>query len=386
MTPLAVAEVAALPVTPQAALWPGNRRARVVHVVGRVTDEVFSFLGPTTHALARHGLDQLVVMIDDPRQRHHLANLHDSAELVLAPYRRNPAAQWRDVLQACTQALGAAPLHAVHLHGMLPGVVGVIAKRTVGASAPVFFSPHGSRTLNAMRGVGKLLLWLAQPLMRSSHAGAIVNVPQEARDFKRWESVDLVESPVDTVFFETRRSEARHPLIVTCGRGDSARAAELFAQLAVLLGGEALRSSFNWIGMVDPVSRVRLSAANVGVFEAERAADVAGRLAGGWIYMAVGRPRGFPLLLVEAMAAGMPCVAIDCVQHRGVIEHGVNGFLCASAREMLVCIATLIDDAQLRVDIGQAARSEAHRRFSESGFNDRLLAAYAVAAEQGVRA
>lgn len=386
MTPLAVAQGAGSPLSPPEAMWPAERRARVVHVVGRVTDEVFGFLGPTTHALARHGLDQLVVMIDDPRHRHHLANLHDSAELVLAPYRRNPAAQWRDMLQACVQAFGSGPLHAVHLHGVLPCVVGAIAKRGVDAPVPVFFSPHGSRALNAIRSLGKLLLWIAQPLMRRARAGAIVNLPQEAQDFRRWESVELVESPVDNTFFRTGRSEARHPLVVTCGRGDSPRAAEAFAQLAVLLGGEALRLSFNWIGDADAVSRVRLTAANVGIFEAPRVADVARRLAGGWIYVAVNRPRGFPLLLVEAMAAGMPCVAIDCAEHRGVIEHGVNGFLCASAREMLVCIATLIDDAQLRVDIGQAARSEAHRRFSESGFNDRLLAAYAVAAEQGVRA
>lgn len=386
MTPLAITPAAPLVAAPPEALWPSDRPQRVVHVVGRVTDEVFSFLGPTTHALARHGLEQSVVMIDDPRHRHHLAQLHESAELLLAPRRVNPAAQWRDVLQACHQALASGQLHAVHLHGVLPCLVGAIARRSAGVTAPVFFSPHGSRALNAVRVAGKLLLWLAQPMMRRSHAGAIVNVPQEARDFQRWESVELVESPVDSAFFEARRSEARHPLIVTCGRDDSARAAELFAQLSVLLGDEALRSSFNWIGSADPVSRVRLGAANVGVIEAERPADIARRLAGGWIYVAVGRPRGFPLRLVEAMAAGMPCVAIDCAQHRSVIEHGVNGFLCASANEMLVCIATLIDDALLRRDIGEAARREARQRFSESGFNDRLLAAYAVVAEQGVRA
>ncbi len=34
----------------------------MVHLVGRLTDEVFSFLGPATEALAGSGLAQTVVM------------------------------------------------------------------------------------------------------------------------------------------------------------------------------------------------------------------------------------------------------------------------------------------------------------------------------------
>ena len=68
--------------------WPDARVGKVVHVVGQVTDEVFSFLGPATGTLARSGFEQAVVMIDDARYRHHLPNLHESAELLLTPKMR----------------------------------------------------------------------------------------------------------------------------------------------------------------------------------------------------------------------------------------------------------------------------------------------------------
>jgi glycosyltransferase involved in cell wall biosynthesis len=225
-----------------------------------------------------------------------------------------------------------------------------------------------------------VLFWLLRPLLRPSRHGAIVNLRNEAGAFDDWASVELIESPVGDAFLEVPRNEARHPLIVTGGRVPSARAAELFAQLAVLLGGETLRLSFNWIGTVDPVSRVRLNAANVGVFEVASDAEVASRLAAGWIYVAAGGTRGFPVFLVEAMAAGMPCVAIDSPQHRELIRHGENGFLCESERDTMDCIATLIDSPALRERIGHAAREEARRRFAEPRFSARLLAAYALAA------
>lgn len=358
--------------------WPDSGAGMVVHVVGCVTDEVFSFLGPATNALARSGLDQSVVMIDDLSYRPHVTRLDESAELVLTPRLRNPIKQWTAVFQACRLALSNGRLRAVHLHGLLPCLVGVFAVRSAGVKVPIIYSPHGSRSLGQLRTIGSLVFLFLKPFLQPARNAAIVNVSNETRAFDKWKSVELVESPVGDAFLEVPRNEARHPLIVTGGRSQSARSAELLAQLAVLLGGEDLRISFNWIGSVDAVSKVRLNAANVGVFDVASDADCVSRLATGWIYVAPGGTRGFPLFLVEAMAAGLPCVAIDCPQHRELIRNGATGFLCRSEREMIDCIATLIDIPSLRQSIGEAAREEARRRFSESKFNTRLLAAYSL--------
>jgi glycosyltransferase involved in cell wall biosynthesis len=263
---------------------------------------------------------------------------------------------------------------------LLPCLVGAWAVRSAGAKVPIFYSPHGSKSLGRFRPIGALALWLFGPVLRPSRHGAIVNVSHETLAFEKWKSVQLVESPVGEAFLTVPRNEARHPLIVTGGRVQSARSAELLAQLAVLLSGEDLRISFNWIGTVDPVSRVRLNAANVGVFDVTSDADCAARLGAGWIYVAPGGTRGFPLFLVEAMAAGLPCVVIDCAQHREVIRDGETGLLCTSERDMIGCIATLIDNPALRARLGNAARDEAKRRFGESRFSAKLLAAYALPA------
>jgi glycosyltransferase involved in cell wall biosynthesis len=348
----------------------------VVHVVGVVTDEVFSFLGPATRVLALKGLKQAIVMIDDERFRYHNEQLADASQLILAPKRQNPWAQWRAVKRLCREVLQREPLQAVHLHGILPGFAGAWALRRVRCEAPVYFSPHASRSLSWNRWIGSVALRLFRGMLGAARSSAIINISDDTPAFNGWQSTDVVESPVSDAYFNVVRNEAPQPLIVTGGRIQSTRNEELFAQLAVLLGGTDLGIVFHWIGSIAPQSRRRLAAANVIAFDLTSDLECASRLALGWLYVAPGATRGFPLFLIEAMASGLPCVVLDCPQHRVLIRDGVTGFLCATEREMLNRIAELVDSQSLRESIGATARMEVRRRFSTSQFDAKLLAAY----------
>jgi len=362
--------------------WPDMAASRVVHLVGRVTDQVFSFLGPATSALADSGVEQSVVLLDDLRFRHLLPRFHDSVELVLIPVERNPLRHWRQLRKAFRDVLEGGPLKAVHLHGLLPCLMGASFARSSHLAAPLYFSLHGSKSLRPPTNLAHSILRVLRTLFGTSNQRGIANIPAETRTLSAMtrQAVELVESPVADVFFRVKRNEARYPLIVTGNRIDNPRSAELFAQLAVLLGGETLRLSFNWIGTADAGSMVRLKAANVGVFDVTNDQQRAARLAAGWVYLAPGGTRGFPLFLVEAMAVGLPCVAVDTDNHRDVIRHGETGFLCRTETEILHCIAQLIDVRALRMRIGQAAREEAQHRFSGMTFRDSLFAAYGMEA------
>ena len=355
---------------------------RVVHLLDRFTDEVFDLLGPTTAALSQSSVDQVVVVVDEPHRRALLARFDDSIELLLVPPHRDLVTQWRSLCNAFAYALAERPVKAIHLHGFVASLLGEYTLRKVPQAVPIFYSPHDSRTLHPLRGVATLARLVARLFLPRRDALAIGHGEPEVRALHHIspkQTVRLVEGPVAAPFFEVAGTPARHPLVIGASRTHNLRAVEAFDQLAVLLGGGALHLSFNWIGPVNEVSSARLQAAHVGLYEASDDAERASRLASGWLYVALGGNRGFPLCLAEAMAAGLPCIAIDSPFHRDMVRHGETGYLCRSQTEVIDRIAQLIDTPRLRQRMGRAARTLARERFSEASFREAVLSAYQLA-------
>ena len=351
-----------------------------MHLVGTVTEKVVGFLAPAVDSLAQSGVEQVVVLVDDLRYRHLLPAFHDSVQLVLTPAARNPLRRWQWALEAFREVLRSGQVKVVQLHGLLPCVMGAWVAHNDQVAASMHYSPGGSRSIGPSLSMSELLRWVISPTQGRRDrrvATSAIGLAQERRRPGRSTNWSMpIETPIDATFFDVQRTEARHPLVVSGHRMNHPRSTELLAQLAVLLSGEDLRLAFNWIGSVDQNSRQRLKAANVGVFDCKTTSERASKLAAGWIYLAPGGVDGFPTLLVEAMAVGLPCVAWDSAHHRDVIQHGQTGYLCRSEDEIVQCIADLIDSAALRAQIGAAARERAIARFSVERFRDSLFAAY----------
>lgn len=358
----------------------------IVHLVSRVTDAVFNFLGPATSALADQGYTQTVILLDDAAHRHVLPRFHASVRLSLTPCGGGPLRNFRRLLEALQAEVEATPLAAVHLHGIFPCLLGAYATRFTRPAPKLFFSPHGSNALGPLKSAAGLALLTMRPNKdkadntagRRQHAISHVGPEVRAMAVTR-QRVDLIESPVAPCFIATEHQESRRPLVIAGSHSSDPIGAARLSQMAVLLGEDELGMSFNWIGGLNTEARARLKAANVAMFDltgSERAA----KLGPGWIYLAPGEDYGFPDYLVEAMAIGLPCVAWDTPCHRDVIRHGETGFLCKSEAEMLTRVAQLVESAELRRNIGRAAREEACCRFDPKKFNAQILKAYELPA------
>lgn len=68
--------------------------------------------------------------------------------------------------------------------------------------------------------------------------------------------------------------------------------------------------------------------------------------------------------LIQYMACGLPVVASPVGVSRQIVEHGVNGFLAATADEWRDALTALLRDPALRQKMGQAGRRKVQAQYS----------------------
>ncbi|MFF1505987.1 glycosyltransferase [Streptomyces sp. NPDC058326] len=104
-----------------------------------------------------------------------------------------------------------------------------------------------------------------------------------------------------------------------------------------------------------------------------RTNDVLGALSRASVFAQASRAEGFPITLLEAMAAGVPCAAFDCAPGvRAIIRDGEDGLLArlGNTMELGGHISTLITDKELRDRMGDAA-FENVKRYAPDEITDR---------------
>jgi glycosyltransferase involved in cell wall biosynthesis len=150
---------------------------------------------------------------------------------------------------------------------------------------------------------------------------------------------------------------------------------------------------FQILGPLDAGNRTVVGASEVAGWVSEGAVDYLGEAEDVRPYVAAADcivlpsyREGLPRALLEGAAMGKPLIATDVQGCRSVVEHGVNGYLCAPrsgealAEAMLQLLAL---PEQERTALGQAAR-----RIVEESFDERIVIARyrdAIAAAAGER-
>ena len=106
--------------------------------------------------------------------------------------------------------------------------------------------------------------------------------------------------------------------------------------------------------------------------------DVAERLAQAQLFVLSSNWEGFPRTILEAMRAGLPTIASDVGGVRESVVDGGTGFVVrqGDVDHLESRLGTLIDDAQLRATMGEAARARFEEHFTFEQMLERTVAVY----------
>jgi len=360
-------------------------------------------------ALAR-GLGTLghEVLVVAPRPAHgtHVAAVGSSGpepEYAWLPSYQLPAIApagyrmpWPTPMNAAWRRAKAFRPDVIHAHS--PFVTGLLARRLARAvDAPLAFTHHTRfadyrHYLGPLAGLGA---GATEAYLTSYWAGcaAIVAPSHDLADeirsrlpARRRDRVHVIPTGIDvdairaSVRIDPRHAAGWPPealVVVSLGRLAPEKRPQLVLDAFELVAGEQPRARLLVIGggPSEGVLRDRARQASLTVRVAFTGqvprTEALARLAGGDLFVFVSRTETQGLVLAEALAAGLPAVAIDGPGVRDSVRDGIDGIVVGNepdstlAERLAMAVAELLVDDERRAEMAARARSDAVRFAAE---------------------
>lgn len=264
-------------------------------------------------------------------------------------------------------------LHHLHVHfGNAAATVGTLVK-TLGADVGLSLTIHGPDEFDDVPG---------QRLpQKMAAADRVVCISQFARSQLMrlsapadWPKLSLCRLGVDPAQFKghmLKRADA--PVRLLCvGRLTPAKGQLLLLQACAQLRGLGLSLELRLVGAGPDRARLERETERLGL-QAQvsftgplNQAQVRAELAAADVFVLPSLAEGIPVVLMEAMASGVPCVSSPVNGIPELIEHEVNGLLAApgDVDALTLQLRRLLEDKALRERLAGAGMQQIWRRFN----------------------
>jgi glycosyltransferase involved in cell wall biosynthesis len=358
------------------------RELRVIHATECAASGTLNVIVSLAHELAAAGARQRIVYCPRVETPPDLEAMFPAGvEFVRVPAARGlHLAFVTNFSAALARAVREFAPDVLHLHSSKAGFLGRLVRALFRWPSRTLYSPHGLSFLDPDRPARNTVFRSLEWLVAGLGAVPVGCGRGEAELLARLSGREslLLENPVDEFFFGVSRSPAAVPTIMTIGRLSRQKAPENFAAVARSVRQHTPGARFIWVGDGDAGYRAVLEEAGCEVTGWCNRGAVAQHLARAHVYLQTSRWEGLPISVIQALAAGVPCVVNDCIGNRDAVENGIDGFVAAPGA-LAERVLQLLSDASLRERFGAAARVEAARRFGRATFRAHVRELYGIA-------
>lgn len=358
-----------------------ERPVRVLHVTEAMGGGIVTFLDSISRRQAAEGAEPsiLYAVRDDTPQASTIRDRYDDRVKIHLPIDRgDPRKNALSLYKIVRKHARSGEYDVIHLHSSVAGGVGRIA---AGASrTPLFYSPHGFAflredtsvwTRRATRMAERVLAKRGSLIVTSATEVSIARGSLRARDATYLQS-GVPRSSIARSAPRVRRNT--RPQVAMLGRMAYQKAPWRFAAIARALDPVA---DFTWVGGGDPDLRERwIGDAPVRVLEWVSPEELEAVLHDTDVFLFPTLWEGMSLSLIQAQGRGIPAVTTDVVGNRDAVQDNVTGYVCADEDALIAATRRLVTDAELREQMGAAAREWAWQNLTDDDIGRDSLIIY----------
>lgn len=224
--------------------------------------------------------------------------------------------------------------------------------------------PFWKKTL--IKAKWKLMESLAQRFQKF-----VVLTEGNTKEWKMLKNLEVIPNPLS--FYPEESSALQNKKLIAVGRHAYQKGYDRLLQAWKMVHEKYPDWHLEIYGKIEANNSIKKLAQNLEIGKCVTfyppANDIQSKYMDASIYVMSSRYEGFGMVLIEAMACGLPCVSFDCnYGPSDIIDHGHDGLLVENGniKELAEALIKLVDNYDLRLKLGSNAKENVKRFLPET--------------------
>ncbi len=247
----------------------------------------------------------------------------------------------------------------------------------LGSKIPVIYERHVSKLIESrqlqtpVQVIATRAKWKLMDLLAGKFTRFVLLTEGTKKEWKHLKNTVVIPNPLP--FYPDTASDLTAKKVIAVGKMSYQKGYDLLLQSWQLIHAEFSDWKLEIYGKKDLISELEQQAVALGIRHAvcfsDPVTDIETKYLQSSVYAMSSRYEGFGMVLIEAMACGVPCVSFDCdFGPSEIIADGVDGLLVenGNCEQLAKALGKLMRNESLRRTYGMNARENVRRYSTES--------------------